>query len=409
MRNPQSYDIMIHHQWTSPGRRPRSRGAMKRIYPADNSGATHEGVDETIQRLDELRSDFFIDLSHQLRTPVTAMKLAMDGLFSQLSDVLDPSQQNLAQISRRNIERVVALIENQLDLLQMMSGERRVCRQLIDLGEILDSLPSRTFDDPFAIVRGPGHGKITVVRGDGCPAGAPLYAFTDPDHLLAVADCMLGAASANSRRSIRVDYDTVRQEYRLDFRADHLPVPAPNKGFPADRPLPSLDFETRAYRTLVGRLGGELSMEKDEDHKRALIVLPRYPLYERNKDLLDPSRRLREVCEGGDEEPPTLHFVRCDMGEEAGDDFVASAHGPVRELLGRISTVLSPGDAVLRGEPHGTVYLALVGRSATELDHVVSFLAGNGGDDGTPTVWPPRTELADTREDAPVARGLEPV
>ncbi len=388
-------------------------GAMKRIYPADNNRATHEGVDETIQRLDELRSDFFIDLSHQLRTPVTAMKLAMDGLFSQLRDVLDPSQQNLARISRRNIERVVALIENQLDLLQMMSGERRVCRQLIDLGELLDSLPSRTFDDPFAIVRGPDHGKITVVRANGCPDGAPLHAFTDPDHLLAVADCMLGAASANSRRSIRVEYDTVRQEYRLDFRVDHLPAPAPNRGYPAERPLPSLDFETRAYRALVGRLGGELSMEKDEDHKRALIVLPRYPLYERNKDLFDPSRRLREAsgtpCERGDEDPPTLHFVRCDMGEEAGDDFVASAHGPVRELLGRISSVLSPGDAVLRGEPHGTVYLALAGRSATELDHVVSFLAGNGGDDSDPTVWPPRTELADTRDDAPMARGLEPV
>jgi hypothetical protein len=386
---------------------------MKRIYPADSIGATHEGVDETIQRLDELRSDFFIDLSHQLRTPVTAMKLAMDGLFSQLRDVLDPSQQNLAQISRRNIERVVALIENQLDLLQMMSGERQVCRQLTDLGEILDALPSRTFDAPFAIACGSDHGEITVVRAEGCPAGVPLHAFTDPKYLLAVADCMLGAVSANSRRSIRIEYDDVRREYRLEFRVDHLPEPAVHTGHPASRPVSALDFETRAYRAMVDRLGGKLTMEKDEDHKRALIVLPRYPSFERNKDILDPGRRIRESSGKpggrGDGESSTLHMVRCDMGEKAGEDFVASAHGPVRELLGRISTVLSRGDAVLRGEQHGTIYLALVGRSGSELDHAVSFLAGNGGSDGDPTVWPPRIELEDTNEYDPAVCDLEPV
>lgn len=68
--------------------------------------------------LDGLRFELLTDLSHQLRTPLTATKLAIDGLFSQLDGVLDGPQRQLADISRRNIDRLVALVEYQLETLR---------------------------------------------------------------------------------------------------------------------------------------------------------------------------------------------------------------------------------------------------------------------------------------------------
>lgn len=68
--------------------------------------------------LDGLRFELLTELSHQLRTPLTATKLAIDGLFSQLDGMLDGPQRQLADISRRNIDRLVALVENQLDTLR---------------------------------------------------------------------------------------------------------------------------------------------------------------------------------------------------------------------------------------------------------------------------------------------------
>ncbi len=73
---------------------------------------------EALDALDGLRLELLTDLSHQLRTPLTATKLAMEGLLSGLDDSMDGSQKRLASISRRNIDRLVALVEGQLETLQ---------------------------------------------------------------------------------------------------------------------------------------------------------------------------------------------------------------------------------------------------------------------------------------------------
>lgn len=72
----------------------------------------------TIDALDGLRLELLTDLSHQLRTPLTATKLALEGLFQQLGHAMDGSQRRLAGISQRNIDRLVALVEKQLETLQ---------------------------------------------------------------------------------------------------------------------------------------------------------------------------------------------------------------------------------------------------------------------------------------------------
>lgn len=73
-----------------------------------------DGLDE----LDGLRLELLTDLSHQLRTPLTATKLALEGLFEQIDASLDDPQRRLASISCRNIDRLVTLIERQLETLQ---------------------------------------------------------------------------------------------------------------------------------------------------------------------------------------------------------------------------------------------------------------------------------------------------
>jgi CheY-like chemotaxis protein len=74
--------------------------------------------DKPLDALDDMRLELLTDLSHQLRTPLTATKLALEGLFSQIEGSLDSSQRQLATISCRNIDRLVALIERQLETLQ---------------------------------------------------------------------------------------------------------------------------------------------------------------------------------------------------------------------------------------------------------------------------------------------------
>jgi DNA-binding response OmpR family regulator len=351
---------------------------------------------DAVRHLDDLRTDFFVDLSHQLRTPVTAMRLAIDGLFAELRDVMNPSQRNLASISRRSIERIVALVENQLDLLQMMSGERSVCRRLVDLDRLLRTLPRRPLGDGADGAEAP----VTVLTRGGDGAAGPLYAFTDPDHLAAVVDCVLGAGSLSSRRTIRLDYDAGQESYVLDVRVEFLSAPGDaGAAFGGADPVSALDFEYRAYRALLERIGADLVTEKNDDLKWIRIHLPRYPFYDRRVDFINPVHHVRsESGAGGDAGANNVCVVKCDLADSNGHDYLAADDPAVRDFLERATSVVSNGDAIVRGKQHGAVYLVLVDRSQDELDHVVRFLGGAEGDRRGPYVWKPQTIMPDDRE-----------
>jgi hypothetical protein len=381
---------------------------MKRIYLVDSEQPERDQVSEYVRQLDELRTEFFLDLSHQLRTPVTAMKLAMDGLFSQLRDVLSPSQRNLAGISRRNIERIVALVENQLGLLQMLAGERRICRRLTDLDGLLRGLPRR----PFAAADGqPDCERPIIERAAGLGKTGPLYLFTDPEHVGAVVDCFLGVGPPNAPRSIRLDYDQIERAYRLDIHVDCLGHAESTPDTVAPEPQSAPDFETRAYVAALDQLGGEVAMEKSDSRRAVRIELPRYPDYDGEKDLLGPSRMLRSNAAKRsnlrDEERAAVHFVRCDLGDYANSDFLEPVDPQCKEFMGRIHAVLTEEDVVIRGRQQGTIYLALVSRSPHELEHTVKFL--RSGSDAEPRVWNPDTIVADDREIERLVRDLESV
>ena len=250
-----------------------TRGFMKRIFALDNERSDQDRTNEATGHLDDLRSEFLLDLSHQLRTPVTAMKLAMDGLLSQIQESLTPTQQDLANISRRNLERVSALVERQLGLLQMMAGERRVCRRLTDLDLLLRSLGRRPQDGNAD----DDDDRPVVERAAGLDPSGPLYAFTDPEHLAVVLDCILSVGTPRTTRTIRVGYDDGKFEYQMDILVDHIgPDHAGTRGeVPAT--AAAQDFETRAARAVIEQLGGEVVIDKDNSRRWARIRLPRYP------------------------------------------------------------------------------------------------------------------------------------
>lgn len=65
--------------------------------------------------LDEVRSTFLTDLAHELRTPLTAIKIALDNLFARRGDVLSPEGRRMANIGRRNLDRIIKTVEQRLD------------------------------------------------------------------------------------------------------------------------------------------------------------------------------------------------------------------------------------------------------------------------------------------------------
>jgi two-component system phosphate regulon sensor histidine kinase PhoR len=85
-----------------------------------------------IRRLESLRRDFVANASHELRTPITAVRSAAETLRTALT--ADPRMSvRLVDIIERNAERLLSLVEDLMELSRIESREFRLNKEPLDL------------------------------------------------------------------------------------------------------------------------------------------------------------------------------------------------------------------------------------------------------------------------------------
>jgi GAF domain-containing protein/CheY-like chemotaxis protein len=86
-------------------------------------GATITLRDVTREReIDRMKTEFVSTVSHELRTPLTSIKGSLHLLLSDEGLVLDETQRHLVDISLKNTDRLIRLINNILDISKMEAG-----------------------------------------------------------------------------------------------------------------------------------------------------------------------------------------------------------------------------------------------------------------------------------------------
>ena len=91
-------------------------------------------ADETRMReLEKLRRDFVSNVSHELRTPLTAVKLMVETLQS---GVEQPASDEFLGSIAQETERMIALVEDLLDLARLESGKLELRLSTVDIGEL---------------------------------------------------------------------------------------------------------------------------------------------------------------------------------------------------------------------------------------------------------------------------------
>jgi signal transduction histidine kinase/DNA-binding response OmpR family regulator len=89
------------------------------------------------RELDRMKSEFVSQVSHELRTPLTAIKgfteLVLDG---DAGDVNDEQAEYLG-IVRSNVDRLMALINDLLDISRIESGRVQLKLEQVDVSEIM--------------------------------------------------------------------------------------------------------------------------------------------------------------------------------------------------------------------------------------------------------------------------------
>jgi signal transduction histidine kinase len=123
--------------------------------------------------LDQFKSDLVATVSHELKTPLTAVRLAVHVLLEEAVGALNPKQTELLVDARDNAERLLALIEQLLALARLQRAQDREVFRTLDPVELLrhaaDGARPRAEDK---------HVELDLAVNDPLPAVA-----VDPDRM----------------------------------------------------------------------------------------------------------------------------------------------------------------------------------------------------------------------------------
>jgi two-component system, OmpR family, phosphate regulon sensor histidine kinase PhoR len=120
-----------------PGLKPRRLLLHAAPLSGDDEGVLVVFVDVTeLRRLESLRRDFVANASHELRTPIAAVRSATETLRSGALE--DPrAAARFVDIIERNAQRLQSLLEDMLELSKLESNEFKLKRERVELGSVV--------------------------------------------------------------------------------------------------------------------------------------------------------------------------------------------------------------------------------------------------------------------------------
>lgn len=88
---------------------------------------------EEAKRLSQIKLDFISTVSHELRSPLSSVKEAIDLLIEKIPGKINADQEKFLTISKNNLERVLRLINELLDISKLEAGKLDMKRNFQDI------------------------------------------------------------------------------------------------------------------------------------------------------------------------------------------------------------------------------------------------------------------------------------
>ncbi|OGO40593.1 MAG: hypothetical protein A2Z04_02730 [Chloroflexi bacterium RBG_16_57_9] len=150
--DPQAYERQVRDMFSDPGR--VFQGYLEVVFPTPRtlywfSAPVHSQDGQIIGRIsasrdvtkerevDRMKTEFVSQVSHELRTPLTSIKgftdLILDGDAGEIND----EQREYLGIVKQNADRLVALINDLLDISRLELGHVQLNIQPVDLSEVV--------------------------------------------------------------------------------------------------------------------------------------------------------------------------------------------------------------------------------------------------------------------------------
>jgi two-component system phosphate regulon sensor histidine kinase PhoR len=133
----------VHHEIRVINRSGHELDCELRIVPTESNGRTTllcflRDVSE-LRQAERVRTDFIAMVSHDLRTPLAAIKEAMSLLSETAANRLEDRQRRYLTIAREEIDRLNRMVDNLVEVSRMDSGKVVLRFDAVDLPELLST------------------------------------------------------------------------------------------------------------------------------------------------------------------------------------------------------------------------------------------------------------------------------
>jgi signal transduction histidine kinase len=109
--------------------------------------------------LDDAKTNLVGTVSHELKTPLTSLRMALYLLVEQKIEGLSPQQNELLEGARDDADRLLRILDNLLDLTRLESGASALDRAPVDVG----GLVSRIVDEAKSVIDAGGQKLLVEV------------------------------------------------------------------------------------------------------------------------------------------------------------------------------------------------------------------------------------------------------
>jgi signal transduction histidine kinase len=92
---------------------------------------------EEVKRLSQLKLDFVSTVSHELRSPLSSVREAINLILDRVTGDINKEQEHFLNISRNNLDRVIRLINELLDLSKLEAGSIDTKRRFEDICAVM--------------------------------------------------------------------------------------------------------------------------------------------------------------------------------------------------------------------------------------------------------------------------------
>jgi len=90
-----------------------------------------------LKKLDELKSQFVANVSHEFKSPLSIIKESLTIILDGLAGKITPEQERMLKAGKNNIERLVRLVMNILDVSKIESGKMKMEVAPVDIAKLV--------------------------------------------------------------------------------------------------------------------------------------------------------------------------------------------------------------------------------------------------------------------------------